>query len=153
MCSWPLPASISLGQTAFACGGASWRSHRASARARIPAGLIASCLLGGLDGFITRVSEMPQGVSEQKLGAKSPPGGSPPAGTRGHRFHQRTFLPVRILKKRYAGSRLNAAVQVLAAGGVTGENAAAVAATGGGRAGDDMGLFRQAADIKMVVSA
>ena len=48
---------------------------------------------------------------------------------------------------------VNAAVQVLAAGGVTGENAAAVAATGVDVLVTTWAYFGKPADIKMVVSA
>ena len=48
---------------------------------------------------------------------------------------------------------VNAAVQVLAAGGVTGENAEAVAATGVDVLVTTWAYFGKPADIKMVVSA
>ena len=48
---------------------------------------------------------------------------------------------------------VNAAVQVLAAGGVTGENATAVAATGVDVLVTTWAYFGKPADIKMVVSA
>ena len=48
---------------------------------------------------------------------------------------------------------VNAAVQVLAAGGVIGENAAAVAATGVDVLVTTWAYFGKPADIKMVVSA
>ncbi|MFR5646087.1 MAG: ModD protein [Bilophila wadsworthia] len=72
ICSWPLPASISWDQTAFACGGEAGGAiaHRL--------GLSDSLLVfdqhrvftGGLDGFAARVSECRKAFPEQKLGAE-----------------------------------------------------------------------------------
>ena len=55
--------------------------------------------------------------------------------------------------RRGIDKAVNAAVQVLAAGGVTGENAAAVAATGVDVLVTTWAYFGKPADIKMVVSA
>ena len=55
--------------------------------------------------------------------------------------------------KRGIDKAVNAAVQVLAAGGVTGENAEAVAATGVDVLVTTWAYFGKPADIKMVVSA
>ena len=57
------------------------------------------------------------------------------------------------LSRKDADKAVNAAVQVLAAGGVTGENAEAVAATGVDVLVTTWAYFGKPADIKMVVSA
>ena len=95
---------------------------------------------GGLDGFAARVSECRKAFPEQKLGVE--------VATQCERF------TCADLEETVRGVKaVNAAVQVLAAGGVTGENAAAVAATGVDVLVTTWAYFGKPADIKMVVSA
>ena len=101
------------------------------------------------------MSECRKAFPEQKLGAEvATPEEALLLARAGIDSINANALPVRILKKRYAGSKaVNAAVQVLAAGGVTGENAEAVAATGVNVLVTTWAYFGKPADIKMVVSA
>ncbi|MFR6518484.1 MAG: hypothetical protein ACLUPV_04215 [Bilophila wadsworthia] len=70
------------------------------------------------------------------------------------RFHPCERFTCADLEETVRGVKaVNAAVQVLAAGGVTGENAAAVAATGVDVLVTTWAYFGKPADIKMVVSA
>lgn len=103
------PQAFPWDQTAFACGAQAGGAiaHRL--------GLSDSLLVfdqhrvftGGLDGFARPGVRVPQGVSGTEAGRGSRhPGGSPPAGTlRASIPSNANVLPVRILKKRYAGSR------------------------------------------------
>ena len=134
------------GKTAFACGGASWRftAHRLGLSDSLLV-LISIVSSGRQRRFRRPVSEYRKAFPEQKLGAEVATRRKPSC------WHARAsipsnanVLPVRILKKRVRGVKaVNAAVQVLAAGGVTG-GCGGSRRDQGGRAGDDMGLFRQA---------
>ena len=115
---------------------------------------------GGLDGFAARVSEYRKAFPEQKLGAEvATPEEALLLARAGIDSIQCDGLknvaaganPLAI--RRGIDKAVNAAVQVLAAGGVTGENAAAVAATGVDVLVTTWAYFGKPADIKMVVSA
>ena len=147
MCSWPLPASISLGPNGF----------------RLRLGLSDSLLVfdqhrvftGGLDGFAARVSECRKAFPEQKLGAEvATPEEALLLARAGIDSIQCERFTCADLEETVRGVKaVNAAVQVLAAGGVTGENAEAVAATGVDVLVTTWAYFGKPADIKMVVSA
>ena len=103
---------------------------------------------GGLDGFAARVSECRKAFPEQKLGAEV---ATPEEALDSIQCERFTCAD---LEETVRGVKaVNAAVQVLAAGGVTGENAEAVAATGVDVLVTTWAYFGKPADIKMVVSA
>ena len=142
MCSWQLPASISPGPNGF--------------RLRRRKLAEPSCIgTGGLDGFASRVSEYRKAFPEQKLGAEvATPEEALLLARAGIDSIQCERFTCADLEETVRGVKaVNAAVQVLAAGGVTGENAAAVAATGVDVLVTTWAYFGKPADIKMVVSA
>ena len=110
---------------------------------------------GGLDGFAARVSEYRKAFPEQKLGAEvATPEEALLLARAGIDSIQCERFTCADLEETVRGVKaVNAAVQVLAAGGVTGENAAAVAATGVDVLVTTWAYFGKPADIKMVVSA
>ena len=110
---------------------------------------------GGLDGFASRVSEYRKAFPEQKLGAEvATPEEDLLLARAGIDSIQCERFTCADLEETVRGVKaVNAAVQVLAAGGVTGENAAAVAATGVDVLVTTWAYFGKPADIKMVVSA
>ena len=156
MCSWPLPASISLGPNGFRL-----RRRKLAEPSRL--GLSDSLLVfdqhrvftGGLDGFAARVSEYRKAIPEQKLGAEvATPEEALLLARAGIDSIQCERFTCADLEETVRGVKaVNAAVQVLAAGGVTGENAEAVAATGVDVLVTTWAYFGKPADIKMVVSA
>lgn len=110
---------------------------------------------GGLDGFAARVSECRKAFPEQKLGAEvATPEEALLLARAGIDSIQCERFTCADLEETVRGVKaVNAAVQVLAAGGVTGENAEAVAATGVDVLVTTWAYFGKPADIKMVVSA
>ena len=110
---------------------------------------------GGLDGFAARVSEYRKAIPEQKLGAEvATPEEALLLARAGIDSIQCERFTCADLEETVRGVKaVNAAVQVLAAGGVTGENAEAVAATGVDVLVTTWAYFGKPADIKMVVSA
>lgn len=110
---------------------------------------------GGLDGFASRVSEYRKAFPEQKLGAEvATPEEALLLARAGIDSIQCERFTCADLEETVRGVKaVNAAVQVLAAGGVTGKNAAAVAATGVDVLVTTWAYFGKPADIKMVVSA
>ena len=116
---------------------------------------LSDSLLGGLDGFAARVSECRKAFPEQKLGAEvATPEEALLLARAGIDSIQCERFTCADLEETVRGVKaVNAAVQVLAAGGVTGENAEAVAATGVDVLVTTWAYFGKPADIKMVVSA
>ena len=110
---------------------------------------------GGLDGFAARVSECRKAFPAQKLGAEvATPEEALLLARAGIDSIQCERFTCADLEETVRGVKaVNAAVQVLAAGGVTGENAEAVAATGVDVLVTTWAYFGKPADIKMVVSA
>ena len=149
MCSWPLPASISLGPNGFRL-----RRRKLAEPSRIGSGFRIPCWF--LISIVSsRVSEYRKAFPEQKLGAEvATPEEALLLARAGIDSIQCERFTCADLEETVRGVKaVNAAVQVLAAGGVTGENAAAVAATGVDVLVTTWAYFGKPADIKMVVSA
>ena len=144
MCSWPLPASISLGPNGFRL-----RRRKLAEPSRIGSGFRIPCW------FAAQVSEYRKAFPEQKLGAEvATPEEALLLARAGIDSIQCERFTCADLEETVRGVKaVNAAVQVLAAGGVTGENAEAVAATGVDVLVTTWAYFGKPADIKMVVSA
>ena len=158
MCSWQLPASISLGPSGFRL-----RRRKLAEPSCIGSGFQIPCWFlisivssrAGSTDSPPRVSEYRKAFPEQKLGAEvATPEEALLLARAGIDSIQCERFTCADLEETVRGVKaVNAAVQVLAAGGVTGKNAAAVAATGVDVLVTTWAYFGKPADIKMVVSA
>ena len=110
---------------------------------------------GGLEGFADRVAEYRRAFPEHRLGAEvANPEEAFLLARAGVDSIQCERFSCAELEETVRGVKaVNADIQVLAAGGVTGENAAAVAATGVDVLVTTWAYFGKPADIQMLVGA